>query len=56
MFEFIGIMILCGIIGYLRIRLINAEVELTDLRIKYKFAQDTLDAIVESHKDVDLTD
>ena len=51
MFEVIFIGILCGIIGYSRIQLVNAKVELTDLRIKYKFAQETLDAITENRNE-----
>ena len=50
MFELIMIMILSAIVGYLRIKLLNANVELTDLRLKYKFAQETLDKIAESSR------
>ena len=41
--------LLSGFIAYLRIRLVNAETELTDFRIKHKFATDTLDTILNNH-------
>ncbi len=50
MFEVIMIMILSGLVAYFRIKLLNANVELEDLRLKYKFSQDTLDKIVESRQ------
>ena len=47
---FIVIVIMSGIIGYFRIRSLNAETELTDLQIKCHFAQKTLDAIIEKEE------
>ena len=41
--------LLSGFIAYLRIRLLNSEIELTDLRIKHKFVTDTLDTILNDH-------
>ena len=37
MFELIFMFVLVGIIAYLRMRLIDKEVEITDLRIKNQF-------------------
>lgn len=50
MFEIGLICILCIIIAYLGIRLSNAKIELTDLRIKYDASQDALDTIIETRK------
>lgn len=50
MFEIIFVIVLCVIIAWQRLLLINKEVELTDLRLKYKFSQDTLNNIVESRR------
>ena len=51
MFEAILVALLCVALAYYRIKLVNAEVELEDLRIKYKFAQDTLDKILEKEQE-----
>ena len=45
MFEWVLIVILSAFVAYLRIKLVNAQVSLADMEIRYKWAQNTLDAI-----------
>ena len=51
MFELILIALLSIIIAWLGIRLVNVQVELTDIKLKYKFAKTTLEEIIAHKRD-----
>ena len=51
MSELIIIIIQSIAIAWLGIRLVNVQVELTDIKLKYKFAKTTLEEIIAHKRD-----
>ena len=49
-YQILVMLFLTGWLIYAQIRLLNAKTALLDLQIKYKYAQKTIDAIVESRQ------